>query len=1422
MSTEKQKLDIENIVKAGKKVYLGYLLLDMINDKKNSYFTINNKKCLSLNEYVKELIKEEKADKFSKQVKIGKKNCRIYIEKTSDDKYIVKIVGTAMSDCEDLGYESDNSQETQTQNIEFKPKNQYNDDDFLNLCSSHELTLSYDNNSDYAFSTKIDEHIIGGLDKIDLYPIHISNLYQMINYINNDTKNPNVLIAMATGSGKSFTQALWTFVLDLAGYHVVCAVHQDALTNQLREDFHKLLPESIANKVKLCDKGTIDNIDPNSHIITTHDILFKEKSSEFETIFVKNNKWWVNIDEAHKATEVELYKRNIENLKNPIAFLTATPSEVIAGQVGYIINLSLKEKEKQGVSKSPAVKTRIAKSRIQTAKKKFKFNFGERIALWFASIIEKERLSSAHECIGSIEECVIYRKTTDPFYVSDVSNGNKDDIRKSVRWNVHLPIGEKFLGLVGCGSHDSVVNFHLMLNDNQIGSAYENGNKISRENVYDFFRLSALSDHGDRLDKVYLKKYEESKRELRKAGLCHYLIDHHGYDLNKAENFIENNVDYSNNAAKYQELHVLHGIIENTISYLTGYDSVTLDHKRRYDLDSLVKEVKARLSSKNIGEHIKQILKDLISEGIPQGIAEDVKKQEGIVLNALLQKKQDDEFLRMIVDNWTLDNRIHTKYFRSYSFQNDVLPKLQPFCEKHKTIFLVNGLQNSATKVEDNKPFFNLKEKSFKLSDDNHDKEKNLTRHKLSTIEALDDTTKQYYYEPNYCSAEYTEKVVDKLCKKGLVGSYITSKKTTGFNDLNLCSVGLITDKTDDNINDPAEIIQAFGRNRGLNWAKQPIFHLVTKSGVKVSFDVNELTKNSYIKALNKANKKHHKELVKRLGSKIAKQIQDYIDMNTEPSGKINFNHLENKLIEIVWNEYENLYNQNNHDNQKTKNDFINALNDTYRILYSYKDNIKKNYELPISAHVITFILEFFTKIVYWFKTHSSYKEFKQEAEKLESNEKKDELRNERTYVHIIQNYKYKDVISNGLALKKILSLAKDKVKSSKDFIMENLHEFVKEERKEELNQLNQTIKTLLNKLVVTTGLSEEQKEQITQYINEKNSWAKEVYDHARTLLSNDQKIGSNDIPSITFNMTSSDSTIKQYLEKEKITKEKFYVNVLNDQSILTIFTKLKSSPLIKELISDNYENVINKDKAEQYTANSIAHYFQSKIYQKLLNYFISPLKEEHLLTILNAVYSEDNDNKEKLEKILKFKESIDNKEQFREVVEKCGGIEEVEKICKYIYKICWEILRCNCYYLGIGEKGEYIHSKEEVKPKLHNNSKSQTKEHKIWEMKIASFDGLIAMYNKIQFISGSLKSFNDTSEIDLLDQVQKIQHGQEAADNLQLFNRALKYPKNNTASTNIGIEKVASTLGDLKPLTSKDHDNAVQQVRSTFSLSAT
>ncbi|GHM58225.1 MAG: hypothetical protein sL5_03740 [Candidatus Mesenet longicola] len=1413
MKIEKQKLNVKEIVNAGQKVYLGYLLLDMINDEKNNYFTINNKKCLSFSEYVTELVKKENVNEFQKKVQIGKKHYEIQIKANSDGQYNVKIANSieatdaATSDGEDSGYDSDDNQSTKAQNIEFKPKNKYNHEDFFNLCNAHELTFSCNDQGNYAFSTKIDNHTIGGPDKIDLYPIHISNLYQMINHIKDDTKDPNVLISMATGSGKSFTQALWTFVLDLAGYHGVCAVHQDALAGQLEEDFGRLLPSSITDKVKVCDKGRMGDIDSSTHMITTHDMLFKEKSSEFEDLFTKNNKWWVSVDEAHNATKVELYKKSIGNLKTPIAFLTATPSEVIAKQVSCVINLSLKEKEEQGISKSPVIKTKIAASRIQKAKKKSEFKFGERIALWFASVIEKERLSSAHECIGNIEECVIYRKTTDPFYVTNVKNSNENDIKKSLRWNVYLPIGEKFLGLVGRGSHDPVVNFHLMLNGDEVDSAYENGNKVSRQNVYDFFGLDGLSSHGTKLDEAYLNKYKESKKELKKASLRNYLVDHNDCDSNQAEDFIENNVDYFNDAAKYQEFHVLHGIIENTISYLTGYDSITLDHKRCHDLDSLVNEVKTKLLSQTVEEHTTQILTNLVSEGIPESIAEDIAEQKSIILKTLERNQSKNEFFKMIVDNWVLDKRIHDAYL-----DKKQLSDLQSFCQKHKTIFLVNGLQKTATKIEDNRPFFNLKEKSFTLSEDGNDEAKSITKHKLSTIEALDDTTLQYYYEPNYCAAEYTEKVVDKLFKKGLIGSYITSEKTTGFNDISLCNVGLITDKTDDNINDPAEIIQAFGRNRGLNWAKQPTFFLVTKQEVKVSFDVNELTKNGYVKALNKADKKHHKELVKRLGSKIARQIQDYIDVNTEPSGEINSSHLENKLIEIIWGEYEDLYNKNNHDNEKTKSDFIDALNDTYKILYSYKDDIKKNYQLPVSAHVITFILEFITKIIYWFLSHSSYKEFKQEAKELENSEKKAELINERTYAHIIQNYRYKDIISNGLALKKVMFLMKDKAKCSQDFVIANLHKFVKTEKAEELKQLDQSIKELLNKLVATTSLSEKQKKQISYYVNEKNSWIKEMYDNKQQL----SFVNINN--EVIFNLISSDPTLKQYLEKEEITEEKFDINLF-DPSVIQEFMKLQSFNLIKELMND-YENVVDKCKTEEYIANSTAHYFQSETYQKLLHYFISPLKEEHLLAILNSIYPQDNvdgkvSNVEKLKKISKFKKSIKNREQFGEIVKECGGTEEISKIQEYISDTCFEILHCHCYYHNMGKKGEYIRDeKDKIKPKLYCEEGGQ--KHKIWTMKDADDSYVVFMHKKVQFINGNTQSFDDIGEIDLLDNQKKIEHGQEAADNLLLFNKTLKNHKNNTSSA-IKIEEVAPKLIDLKQLKNTECYNAVQQEKESY-----
>lgn len=58
------------------------------------------------------------------------------------------------------------------------------------------------------------------------------------------------------------------------------------------------------------------------------------------------------------------------------------------------------------------------------------------------------------------------------------------------------------------------------------------------------------------LDGAYLREYEETKKELRKAGLYNYLVDQHSL----AKSFVEQNVNYSSNAAKYEEFKVLYGV----------------------------------------------------------------------------------------------------------------------------------------------------------------------------------------------------------------------------------------------------------------------------------------------------------------------------------------------------------------------------------------------------------------------------------------------------------------------------------------------------------------------------------------------------------------------------------------------------------------------------------------------------------------------------------------------------------------------------------------------------------------------------------------------------------------------------------------------------------------------------------------------
>lgn len=136
--------------------------------------------------------------------------------------------------------------------------------------------------------------------------------------------------------------------------------------------------------------------------------------------------------------------------------------------------------------------------------------------------------------------------------------------------------------------------------------------------------------------------------------------------------------------------------------------------------------------------------------------------------------------------------------------------------------------------------------------------------------------------------------------------------------------------------------------------------------------------------------------------------------------------------------------------------------------------------------------------------------------------------------------------------------------------------------------------------------------------------------------------------------------------------------------------------------------------------------------------------------------------------------------------------------------KICEEILHCHCYYYDMGEKGEQTTS---ITPKLSTRWKNDGS---------VGNNIFVSMYKKMQFIGGSLKSFNYVGEVDdCLDKKHVATHMENSAEQLKLFKELLVSNKN--SGTENKMEEVASKLRNLEPLKGSMYYNAVQQAHASL-----
>ena len=148
--------------------------------------------------------------------------------------------------------------------VDLLPLNQYrsNPSLALELLSHQDFVLTKNQHGVYCLGTEITvkekTHLLGGPDKVRLYRSHLVTLHNIINHLQSKQRK-SLLIALATGAGKTFIQALWFLILRQAGVNGLFAL-PDNLIPQFCADMGKLLPIELSSSehtkdIKVLRKG---------------------------------------------------------------------------------------------------------------------------------------------------------------------------------------------------------------------------------------------------------------------------------------------------------------------------------------------------------------------------------------------------------------------------------------------------------------------------------------------------------------------------------------------------------------------------------------------------------------------------------------------------------------------------------------------------------------------------------------------------------------------------------------------------------------------------------------------------------------------------------------------------------------------------------------------------------------------------------------------------------------------------------------------------------------------------------------------------------------------------------------------------------------------------------------------------------------
>lgn len=509
--------------------------------------------------------------------------------------------------------------------------------------------------------------IIGGPGKISIFPQHLLYVKEAIAHLK-DGGNPITELALATGTGKTFIELLVGYLpARLMGIHYISLAPDTDLVEQKRDDWKKLLSNVGVNDIKLnginnkgncailSNKGLLENwnqflevvglenlpgiikalgiqdkefkvrdgkisIDGKSFVIHKNEIQFGDQKYKVKDGKVKINNEeftldieklvFLSFDEEHRVDKEEMYKYRMGLLSAlcPTLFLSATPSgniyEYVKNNNGLIKTLSLKDKMESGA-------------------------YGP-LELKVHQSVEEPLVT---KYISELEGAVTFReeaRSKKSFYHTPRTDLEDEDLKKDIEnyifYNIQSVVGEPAL---------------VLAESNNLKGEFR------KKITHDVFK-DGIS-------------YGYNTVGKKRNEIINHLIDVYGSDKSHIiKEVVDGTLDYKSEVHDYSAFRVMHGVIENTLSFLTGLSRSELDIARFSNFKDLGSQVKESLDKCSAGETQAGLRRYLTEQGIVNDKTTSDIIQGMLDVVKLLQDKKDTDLFTRLVRNWNQDKQLHT------------------------------------------------------------------------------------------------------------------------------------------------------------------------------------------------------------------------------------------------------------------------------------------------------------------------------------------------------------------------------------------------------------------------------------------------------------------------------------------------------------------------------------------------------------------------------------------------------------------------------------------------------------------------------------------------------------------------------------------------------------------------------------------